>query len=870
MLPPLLKIISWLSHNVDSYLPRVIIPRSCLPMLRSGQILPGSNGMRVGICVAVLILAGGVANAAELRLFAIPGNTTWADAKQGPLSESRFIEVIDFESYENGIGPITPLRVVPVPEISLALTATEVDAATDSSLFAFSLNVTRADVVAPTDIELEDGTIVEAGTVLIPRWSPFPQSLEAVQLLRQAGITEIEALINVAESFPRPPGGDKYNKGLNLTTLGIFERALTDQRLQEGLGSVFDGDPLTHFERIDRVGQDVKQIWTLYIDLGRYFPIRLFRLYPSLEEPARVSAYTFHRGLPETEKIIAGLSLDDPSIGQLAFPRFTSIAPTFPTFVSEASVPVNVEDTIAVAFDPQAYMRYARFDFQTPLDYDLAEMEFFADGFVPEAVYTSNALPLPPATLGRIFWDERKIGDPNRSRAIVRVQTGVNPEPDVLFRVNDFEREVEWRAEGATIIDRRLGSLTEGQEVDLNDENFNLEAREIFSAALPEDRARVRLTRKEYKALPGNVRRHVEPDLEFWSGVQLANNGELINAPSGRPFIQIEAEFLSQEPEAATIISNLRFEYSAPQITDQIGGEIAPAVDVIAGRDTSFVLVLSAEIGAENNGFNRLQVFTPARTEAIEGVEVDLGDGEFLNLERAGGEGEIGENQFRELYVADDQFVVGFPAISPAEDGQVRNVLVKVCFQGRVIDFRTNFVASVFLDTLGAEVERRFTRNGILALGSSESGLDTLALFLPQRVQDNDVVDFAATDQLSDRNSLAVIADISAQSKNLVTNFRVAPNPFTPNGDEVNDEIVAAFDIQRLLTPRPVHLEIFALNGRRLRFIERHLSSGGYSQPWDGRDDAGQVVPPGLYMLRISTEADHAGTPQTRIVSVAY
>ena len=165
---------------------------------------------------------------------------------------------------------------------------------------------------------------------------------------------------------------------------------------------------------------------------------------------------------------------------------------------------------------------------------------------------------------------------------------------------------------------------------------------------------------------------------------------------------------------------------------------------------------------------------------------MDLGDGEFLNLERAGGEGEIGENQFRELYVADDQFVVGFPAISPAEDGQVRNVLVKVCFQGRVIDFRTNFVASVFLDTLGAEVERRFTRNGILALGSSESGLDTLALFLPQRVQDNDVVDFAATDQLSDRNSLAVIADISAQSKNLVTNFRVAPNPFTPNGDEVN------------------------------------------------------------------------------------
>ena len=826
--------------------------------------------MRIGICVAALVLGGWVNAAAELRLFAIPGNTTWLDAKQGPLSENRFIEVIDLESYENGIGPITPSRVVPVPEVPLALTAAEVDAATDSSLFAFSLNVTRADVVAPTDIELEDGTTVKAGTVLVPRWSSFPRSLEAVQLLRRAGITEIEAMINVAESFPRPPSGDKYNKGLNLTPLGIFERALTDQRLQEGLWYVFDGDPLTHFERIDRVGQDVKQQWILYIDLGRYFPIRLFRLYPSLEEPSRVSAYTFYRGLPGTEKVIAGLSLDDPSVGQLAFPRFTKIASTFPTFVPEASAPVNLEDTIAVAFEPQAYMRYARFDFQTPLDYDLAEMEFLADGFVPEAVYTSNALPLPPATLGRIFWDERKIGDPNGSRAIVRVQTGVNPEPEVLFRVNKFERSVEWKEEGASITDQRLGSKTFGQEVDLNDEAFNLEAREIFSAALPEDRARVRLTRAEYKSLPGNERRHVEPDLEFWSGVQLANNGQLINAPSGRPFIQIEVEFLSEDPAAATIISNLRFEYSAPQITDQVFGEIAPAVDVIAGRDTSFVLVLNAGLGAENNGFNRLQVFTPARAEAIEGVEVDLGDGEFLNLERVDGAGEIGEGQFRELYVADDQFVVGFPTIGPAEEDQVRNALVKVRFQGRVIDFRTNFAANVFLDTLGAEAERRFTSSGILALGGNESALDTLAIFLPQRVEDNDVVDFAATDQLSDRNSLAVIADISAQSENLVTNFKVVPNPFTPNGDDINDEVVVTFDIQRLLTPKPVQLEIFDLNGRRLRLVERHLSSGGYSQQWDGRDDVGQVVPPGLYLLRISAAADHAGEAQTRIVSVAY
>ncbi len=828
--------------------------------------------MRIGLCVAALVLSGLVANAtAELRLFSIPGDQTWGDIKQSEISENTFIELIDLERSADGIGPITPARMVPVPDISPTLTADELDAATDSILFIFSTHVARVDVVAQISVELEDGNVIEEGTLLVPRWGPFPRGLADVQLLRRAGIVEMEAMINVAESFPRPPGGDKYNKAVNLTTLGIFERALTGIRLQEGLGRVFDGDPKTHFERIDRVGQDVRQIWSLYTDLGHYFPIRLFRLYPSLEEEVRVSAYTFFRGLPGTETVIAGLSLDDPFTGPLAFPRFDRIGNTFPTFVPEASVPVNLEDTISVVFDPPTQLRYSRIDFSTPLDYDLAEMEFYADGFVSEAVYTSNALPLPPATLGRIFWDEEKIGDPTLSRTIVRVRTGVTPEPDVLFRVNFFDREVEWRVEGALIVDQRLGSPTRGQEVDLESPEFNLEAREIFSAALPEARESIRLTREGYIGLPVSVRRRIEPDLEFWSSAQTADNGELVNAPSGRPFIQVEVAFLSQAPDAATIIRNMRIEFSAPQITDQVLGEIAPAVGVIAGRDTSFVLALKASLGADNNGFNRLQVFTPARADAIEGVEVDLGDGEILSLTSAGeGAGEVGAGQFRKLHVVDDQFVVGFPTIRPADDGQVRDAQVKIRFRSRVIDFRTNFSASVFLDTLASDVERNFTSNGILGIAGSESAPDTLAFFLPQRVEGSDIVDFVETDQLTDRNSLAVTADISQQSENLVSTFKIEPNPFTPNGDGINDETTVIFDVQRLLTPKPVRLEVFDLNGRRLHLIERALSSGGYSQQWDGRDGGGHIVPPGLYLLRISTEADDAGPARTRLVSVAY
>ena len=826
--------------------------------------------MRIGICVAVLVLAGWVVDAAaELKLLAIPGNGTWTDIQQRSVSQNTYLELIEFERYEGGIAPIRPERLVSVPEVSLSLTADEVDAQTDSLLLEFSTNVARVDVVASVDVPLEDGTTLTEGTVLIPQWTSFPRSLEAVQLLRRAGITQVEAMINVVESFPRPPGANKFNKALNLTTFGRFEGALTGIRLQQGLGRVFDGDPLTSFERIDRVGQDVKQQWSLYVDFGHYFPIRLFRSFPRVEEPVRVSSYIFSRGLPGTEQVIAGLSLEDPSTGPLGFPDFIEIGETFPTFVPAASVPANVEDTIAVLFDPPAQMRYSRMEIRTPLDYDLAEMEYFADGFVPRAVYNSQAMSVPKATLGRIFWDVEKMGDPTKSRVIVRVRTGATTEADVYYRVNFYDREVEWIEEGAIVVDRRNGSPTFGQAVDLEAAEFNLQAREIYSAASSADREAIRISRDDYTGLPVSVRRRIAPDLEFWSSAQQANSGELINAPSGRPFIQVEVEFQSDAPESGTIVRNMRIEYSAPQITDQVLGEIAPAVDVAAGSDTTFVLALKASVGAENSGFNRLQVFTPARVESIEGIEVSLGDGQTVELTSAGaGAGDAVHGQFRELLVEDNQFVVSFPTIG--SDGEELEALVTARFRGRVIDFHTRFSASVYLDTLGVDVARQFSKDGILALAGSEDAIDTLAYFLPQSVEGDDVVDFSATDQLSDRNSLVVLADVSSQADELVGNFEVAPNPFTPNGDGINDEMMVLFDLQRLLAPRSVRVEIFDLNGRRLHHTERQLASGGYSQPWDGRDDVGDLVPPGLYILRVSVDADDAESAQMRVVSVAY
>jgi len=400
--------------------------------------------------------------------------------------------------------------------------------------------------------------------------------------------------------------------------------------------------------------------------------------------------------------------------------------------------------------------------------------------------------------------------------------------------------------------------------VDLNDPQYNLEAREIFSALLPEERESVRLTRGEYQSLPGNLRRQVEPDLEFWSGVQKVNSGELIKAPSGRPFIQIQIEFESLSPDAATVLTDLRFEYSAPQITDLVVGEIAPSVGVVAGRDTVFNMAIKASLGPENNGINCLQVFTPARVNAVEFLavqDVELSLAPTANVE------EIGETEFKVLHVDDDQFVVGFPDIKPEDVSGDGDVVLDIRFRARVIDFQTNFSANVFLDTLQAGYERLFTKNGILTLGTDS---DTLALFLPQPVESADVVDFTLRNALSDRNSLVVVADISSQGSDLISNLQLSGDSFTPNGDGINDELLVDYDVQRLLEDRVLHFEIYDLAGNRVRHLERELRSGGYSDAWDGKSDTGKMVVPGIYVVRLSADADESSAAVSRLVSVVY
>ena len=91
-------------------------------------------------------------------------------------------------------------------------------------------------------------------------------------------------------------------------------------------------------------------------------------------------------------------------------------------------------------------------------------------------------------------------------------------------------------------------------------------------------------------------------------------------------------------------------------------------------------------------------------------------------------------------------------------------------------------------------------------------------------------------------------SDISGRDEieNLRVTFRTrvldnAPNPFT-------DKTAITYSIS---TPSRVELKIYSPEGRLVKTIARDVQPGEHTVEWDGTDDTGSYVTPGMYLCRI-------------------
>lgn len=494
-------------------------------------------------------------------------------------------------------------------------------------------------------------------------------------------------------------------------------------------------------------------------------------------------------------------------------------APIWDPLIAETDNQVAVID---VPLDPPRYVQHLRLRATSPVDFEIDEIEIFGKGFLSRAQYVSDIFDAgQPAVWGALRWVEEVLGDPRFSSAQIRTRTGTDTSPFVYTR--------------------RLRGKQDAEDIPFSLENPGEEMGLAEYRTFPQKAGQTPITDAAGREWMAGA---VTDDLINWSPFSTpypaaaANGPGLpIVSPSPRRYMQFEVIFNSSDLEAARVIKSLHFDLLTPPFADALVGEVFPR-QVQVSEEVSFTFAVRTAMGsADLRGFDTIEIDTPTRVSSVDAVQIIAGDGavvaehQFASLSAASGD-------FAIVEVADDRFAVRFPAVT---DDQTQ---VHIRFHTNVLTYSTNFTAAVRLTTEPGAAQ-------VIDPGN--------VTFLGEGDEDA----FSGTTVLSP----SVLAE-----GQLLGRVQAMPNPFTPNGDGINDEAIIHYNLLALSTARPVEVALYDLSGRRVRVLfAGEEANGRYTdKAWDGRDDQGQAVPPGLYVARVFVSGDAGAAEQSRIVGVAY
>ncbi len=403
--------------------------------------------------------------------------------------------------------------------------------------------------------------------------------------------------------------------------------------------------------------------FTLYFDLGGLFPVNRVRVSPRPGSTNFIEhiAIATGSGLPH-----GGAS----NRSHLAFQR--KLTGTGLDFDLVAEITENKSPVVEIRLDRTPVRQLALWldPFQRQA-WEIAEMEVFAEGFVPIASYTSNTIPLDsPSTLGWVRWSGRQ--DPS-ARVSIRSHGGDDPDPfrywRRTFRANE---EVPFGADGSL--------LTRAQ--------YN------------------KLNTKEQGSIS-----HDAANWDLWSApYAFADSlGAPMVAPQPRSYVQFSIDFASDFLDGGQV-DFLEFAVSSPPAATDLVGEVDPWQAEVS-RPTEFTYAVRSTLLPQDRGFDSLELrFPGGRLAEVAGVEVAGAAVDFTEVDslRTG-----------------DRVVLRFPRLGVDQSGE----LLQVRLRGEVYRYAATFQGRVFDNQAPEEVWQPVRAgDATSALDGNRLSVETLSL----------------------------------------------------------------------------------------------------------------------------------------------
>lgn len=343
----------------------------------------------------------------------------------------------------------------------------------------------------------------------------------------------------------------------------------------------------------------------------------------------------------------------------------------------------------------------------------------------------------------------------------------------------------------------------------------------------PRTKEEEEISEEQYRTLKVEEQgRIIDDDVNWSPWSPPLRSGEQIPLPSPRRFFQLQFVLESFSVLETIRVDSLAFEYTRP-LAEAVVGEISRlneptpprnVVTVASGVPTTFVYDVRAKVNTSDSGFDLLKITTPAQPvfrEFLMGIPLEPVDPDSVKT-------------------TPNALMIFFPShrITPQ-----KNLPLRVIFDSRVLTYGTPFLGEISRLTEGV---------------------------IPQPVEAGNANDAVST------NSLRVLVSQESLGE-VLSEIDLSPPRITPNGDGINDAATISYTITILTDPTSIDIGVFTVSGRRIRTIfSGRETSGIYQKSWDGRDEAGHPVPPGMYVCSVSVGAGTGVSKKMVVIAVVY